>query len=280
MKNPNDYLNGVDVCADDGEIDWDGLRESGALFCMVRASTGETDSYFRAYNFDPSFEKNLTDAYMYGFRVGAYHYLTAETAAEAISQAKGFIKALHKVGSKLNFYCAVVCPERYACHPDDMAMCLDVFCDKVAEEGYFPLIYASVDFLDFQNLSHPYWVPYTGNPETLSDKILNNMVLLEHRCGSATCDSGKLMYSALLDPKVLFQPIFNRYKIPYPAHYPTQGRVRTINDWAIRNGILPVEDKVSEMDEPIRTQTCIDLIKRFMDYYMAAYGDDEEGGGV
>ena len=62
----NDYVEGVDVSAHQGRIDWDALSRSQVRFAYIKATEG-------ANYVDPRFVANWRDAGHAGIRQGAYH---------------------------------------------------------------------------------------------------------------------------------------------------------------------------------------------------------------
>lgn len=273
MRNPETYLGGIDICAEDGEIRWNEIRNSKTLFCMVKATEGVPDEIsLLGYVEDPAFCKNAREAHLCGFRVGAYHYLTAKNIGEAREQAKGFLKVLGKAGHQINFYCGVVCPDELPCDAEDMALCLDVFCSIISEAGYNPIVHAPLSFLEEQDISYGYWLPFDGNLEDLSAAIRDRVVLWQYRGMTAACDSGKVFRSALLDSTVLFEQIFNKTVIRYSDKKRREGKLREINSWAIRNGILPIDGEIPCLEKQVKREEVVDMAKRFVDYWKAAYG--------
>lgn len=267
MQNLDAYIGGIDVCAEDGEIDWGGIRNEDTLFCLVKATEGNGCSCVE----DENFCKNFLGAYSAGFRVGAYHYLTATNITEAREQALGFLEVISLMGIRLNFYCGVVCPEESDCAPEDLAVFLDVFCSLVTEAGYNPIIHAPIEFLSSQALSYPFWVPCVDT-RILPDVVRENAVLLQYKAFTAPCDTGILYRSAVLDSLVFFRPIFSPGKLRYPKNIRWRNEKLEMNLWAIQNGILPIGDKVSSLDVPILHEEAVDILVRFMEYYRAAYG--------
>lgn len=72
---------GIDVSENNGEIDWEDVKESGVEFVIVRASYGK-------HGRDSMFLKNVEGAHAVGLKVGAYHYGYALTPADAVIEAQ------------------------------------------------------------------------------------------------------------------------------------------------------------------------------------------------
>ena len=79
----NDFIQGIDVSAWQGYIDYNRVRQEGIDIVYIKASQGAD---FK----DPYFEVNYENAKSNGLRVGVYHYLTAESITEAEQQARFF----------------------------------------------------------------------------------------------------------------------------------------------------------------------------------------------
>lgn len=77
-------MNGIDVSVWQGEINYEEVSKTGVEIVYIRSSEG--NSYV-----DPYYLKNYNNAKDNGLKVGFYHYLTATTKNEAISQADFFV---------------------------------------------------------------------------------------------------------------------------------------------------------------------------------------------
>lgn len=85
-SNDNIY-DGIDVSAWQGEINFEEVKNSGIDIVYIKSSEG--------FSFvDPYFEQNYSNAKNAGLKVGFYHYVTARTVEEAISQAKFFVSTV------------------------------------------------------------------------------------------------------------------------------------------------------------------------------------------
>lgn len=78
---------GIDVSAWQGNIDFEQVRNSGISIVYIKSSEGF--SYV-----DPYFDQNYTNAKNAGLNIGFYHYVTARTVDEAISQANFFVSTI------------------------------------------------------------------------------------------------------------------------------------------------------------------------------------------
>ena len=78
-----DLRPGADVSVWQGEIDFSSLRSGGTEIVYIRAGYGSD-------GVDTQFRRNAVLARAAGLSVGFYHYVTAETTAEAVEQARFF----------------------------------------------------------------------------------------------------------------------------------------------------------------------------------------------
>lgn len=75
-------LNGLDVSAWQGSIDFEAVKNSGVEVVYIRAAYG--------YNEDSYFEQNYQGAKDAGLLVGFYHYITPSSVSDAENQAQYF----------------------------------------------------------------------------------------------------------------------------------------------------------------------------------------------
>ena len=142
INNPSksDYpVNGIDVSAYQGDIDWQLLSGQDISYAYIKATEGSshTDKYF---------EYNWENAGKYGLRIGAYHFFSFESAGK--TQAEHFCETVTAVDGMLP---PVVDVEFYGrfktaadINVDDIAAQLREFVDILAEEyGMKPVIYVS-----------------------------------------------------------------------------------------------------------------------------------------
>ncbi len=168
---------GVDVSYAQKEINWPKVKAAGVDYAMVRAG-------FRGYesgklNIDEYFQKNMTGAQNAGLETGVYFFSQATTSAEAEEEA-------HFVLDLIKDY-SITCPVAYDWEPvthddartDDLAgeelcECALTFCRTIEENGYKPIIYASLNLLrdqfdkyDMEVISeYPLWLAeYKDYPE-------------------------------------------------------------------------------------------------------------------
>ena len=156
---------GIDVSAENGDIDWEKVAEDQVTFAMLRAAYrpegGENDSLMPLQK-DEYFEENLTGARSSGIRAGAYFVLDAVSRKEAAEEADEVIRILNGAGEenaaytrteKINSYVAVVVPvpleeERtYSLTEAEWTEYAAAACERIRGAGYEPLICGNLNAL-------------------------------------------------------------------------------------------------------------------------------------
>lgn len=153
----------IDVSTIQGKIDWQAVSMRGISCAMIKASQGrsETNAAIRDFS-DSRFIENAKGAYAAGISVGAYHYLTAQTVAEAREEAKVFLAVMSPVRALVTLWAAVDVESKYL--PDDAKMLTRIvaaFCDTVKAGGYQPCVYTNPDFLAHRLMDisrYPLWL--------------------------------------------------------------------------------------------------------------------------
>jgi len=83
---------GIDVSEWQGNIDFAEVKASGIDIVYIKSSEG--DNYI-----DPYFRTNYTQAQENNLNIGFYHFLTAKTTTEAVSQARFFASVVNGLNS-------------------------------------------------------------------------------------------------------------------------------------------------------------------------------------
>lgn len=170
------YRLGVDVSYHNGYIDWKKVKSSGYEFAFLRIGYR---GYGQAGNvcLDKQFFHNIKNAQAAGIDVGVYFFSQAINEEEAEEEAEFVIKNLEGLEIQLP---VVYDPENIL---DDKARTDDVtgaqftkntiiFCKKIAEAGYQPMIYSNMLWeafqFDMEQLSaYPVWyADYEPLPQT------------------------------------------------------------------------------------------------------------------
>ncbi len=154
----------------DKTIDWEAVAADGVDFAMVRAG-------FRGYssgslNTDAFYGKNIEGAMDAGIETGVYFFAQAITVEEAIEEADYVIELLRDydidgpVAYDWEMHDASY--RVYGTTPEMATACAIAFCERVAEAGYEPMIYAGqyVSYIKYdQGAMAPYlyWYPEYKN---------------------------------------------------------------------------------------------------------------------
>lgn len=145
-------MRAIDVSINNLNVDWNRVRNSGIGAAMVKASQGRSEVNPETRNFqDSRFFQNIDGAYAAGLHVGVYHYLTAQTVAEAQEEAKLFLSVIFKRRSCVTLWAAVDVESKYLPTDKQLLMLIVLtFCEAVKAEGYSPCIYTNPDFLTYR----------------------------------------------------------------------------------------------------------------------------------
>jgi lysozyme len=132
------YVQGVDVSAHQGGIDWDALARANVRFAYIKASEG-------AMFVDPRFAANWRDAGRAGVRRGAYHRFTLCRSAAA--QAQNFIRTVPRASEALPP--AVDVENFQDCASRTAVAQIEEFLDTIqARYGVRPILYVTRQFHD------------------------------------------------------------------------------------------------------------------------------------
>lgn len=167
---------GVDVSYHNGMIDWEKVKGQGVDFAIIRLGYrgyGEAGTLY----LDKQFESNIRNAQNAGLDVGVYFFAQAVNEKEAEEEADFVLKHLGDYEIQLP---VVYDPESILdaeARTDDVTkeqftLNAEVFCRKIAEAGYDPMIYCNMLWeayeLDLTQLSeYPVWyADYEALPQT------------------------------------------------------------------------------------------------------------------
>ena len=137
---------GLDVSRHEGEVDWNEVKKSGFDFVILRVG-------YRGYQsgilkVDENFHENVKNAIEAGFDVGVYVYSQAINEEEALEEAELVLNEIKDYEITLPI---VYDPESVGwdtARTDDVQPSVFnnntiVFCEKIREAGYEPMIYAN-----------------------------------------------------------------------------------------------------------------------------------------
>ena len=133
-------MNGIDVSAWQGDIDWKKVAASGIGWCMVKCSQGRAEA--------EKFGDNLNKAYANGLRCGVYHFLTAKDEAECDLEIDFLLSLLVRYRPLIRLYvCLDVESEQL---PEDRALLtamIDRAYRRIEAEGYRCIVYTNLHWL-------------------------------------------------------------------------------------------------------------------------------------
>lgn len=159
-------LNGIDVSAWQGTIDWKKVKDSGVEAVILKAG-GSDDGFYT----DSKFEANYKGAKEVGLKVGAYYFVGSQfvTRADGEADALRFLNIIKGKQFDMPVYVDVE-----ATRPEDKegaTNATSAFCLYMEQKGYFVGIYASEvsgfrDRLNDSKLgSFTHWVACYGDEE-------------------------------------------------------------------------------------------------------------------
>lgn len=166
-------MQGIDVSADQGRIDWEKVRSDGVDFAVVKATQGRGEGALTRLlpRFTVStFKANVLGAAAAGLDVSVYHYFTGDTTERAIAEADYFLDVIEPYHDKISGYAAVDVeskPYLSGLTPARLATAVEAFVQRVCQRGFQPLIYTNPDFLvyrlpaSFRN-DHDIWLAHWG----------------------------------------------------------------------------------------------------------------------
>ena len=148
-------ISGIDVSTYNGYIDWKKVKNDGIGFAMVKATQGKSLYMSKPmYLFtDSRYAENVDNAHTAGISVGVYHFLTASTIDEAIEEADYFISVISKRREKTELWAAVDVEDDLhfkGLSKDELSDIVKVFCDRVKEKGFRPMIYTNRNYLRYK----------------------------------------------------------------------------------------------------------------------------------
>jgi Lyzozyme M1 (1,4-beta-N-acetylmuramidase) len=151
---------------------WQKIKGAGVTHVIVRCGYSTLRS--GEHNMDSTFSNNLNRAYKAGLKVGVYYYSTAVSPAEAKSEAKYVVSVIKNYRDKITLPVAFDYETGGRLTSKVMKSVgtesCKAFCDKIAAEGYTPMVYANYNtltkFIDHKTLQSKYkiWLAnYTTN---------------------------------------------------------------------------------------------------------------------
>lgn len=166
---------GIVVSQYQGEIDWEQVKESGIDFAMIRLG-------YRGFGgngtieLDEQFERNLEGAQVAGVETGVYFFSQAVSEEEAKEEAEFVLEQVAdwQLTGTIAFHTRQVEKEESRTEKltgEEYTRNCRVFCDRIKEAGYLPVIYTDLEWMAFtlqldQLAEYDYWcVDYNENPQ-------------------------------------------------------------------------------------------------------------------
>lgn len=143
-------LKGIDVSQYQGDINWKSVAADGVDFTFIR--TG-----YRGYkngNFaeDTTVLDNIQGAYKAGVGVGLYFFSQAINEKEAVEEAEWVIDLVKDYSDMITypivFDLEKMSPDSARMNkltPEERTKCAIAFLDRIAEEGYTPMLYGNLE---------------------------------------------------------------------------------------------------------------------------------------
>ena len=173
---------GIDVSAyqnrasENQTIDWQKVRADGVEFAMVRIGLRGTST--GSINADAFYAQNIDGAMAAGIETGVYFFAQAITVEEAIEEADFVISLLkdHQINGPVAYDWEMHDSSYrvYGTTPEMATACAIAFCQRIAEAGYTPMIYAGqyVSYIKYdQGAIAPYLCWYPEYKSTSSEKL-------------------------------------------------------------------------------------------------------------
>ena len=173
---------GIDVSAyqnrasENKTIDWEAVRNDGVDFAMVRIGLRGTST--GAINADAFYAQNIDGAMAAGIETGVYFFAQAITVEEAIEEAEFVIRLLqdHEINGPVAYDWEMHDSSYrvYGTTPEMATACAIAFCQRIAEAGYTPMIYAGqyVSYIKYdQGAIAPYLSWYPEYKSASSEKL-------------------------------------------------------------------------------------------------------------
>lgn len=146
---------GIDVSEFQGEeIDWQQVKSAGVEFVILRLG-------YRAYGengelvLDAMYEKNVRDALDAGLEVGVYFFSQAITSGEAEEEAQFVLDHVrpYEITGPVVFDTEEIKWDTARAEgntPEEYTQFCRIFCDRIKEAGYDPMIYCNLKWMAFK----------------------------------------------------------------------------------------------------------------------------------
>ena len=160
---------GCDLSYHNKYVDFDELAKSGCEFVMLRCG-------YRGYSAgglakDEKFEQYASEAERVGLNLGVYFFTQALTVEEAEEEAEYTLKLIegHKISYPVAFDTEYIDDESARSNTTEISdelrtEIITAFCEKIKEAGYYPMVYASENWIRrYMNVGslrqYDFWAP-------------------------------------------------------------------------------------------------------------------------
>ncbi|MCR5302160.1 MAG: glycoside hydrolase family 25 protein [Lachnospiraceae bacterium] len=143
---------GCDLSYHNTRVDFDELKAAGCEFVMLRCG-------YRGYSEgglvkDEKFDEFATEAQRAGINIGVYFFTQAVTPEEAVDEAEFTLDLIkdYDISYPVAFDTEYIDDEKARTNTEEITdelrteICT-AFCERIREEGYYPMIYASENWL-------------------------------------------------------------------------------------------------------------------------------------
>ena len=145
----DNYLNGIDVSAHQGKINWAEVKNSGINYAIIRCGYGQNIPS----QDDVYFARNISECERLGIPYGVYLYSYALTEKDAYSEVDHVLRLIKGHNPKYGIWIDMEDADGYKSRngmPSNATLVniCDIFCKKMQENGYSAGVYASLNWLD------------------------------------------------------------------------------------------------------------------------------------
>jgi len=157
---------GVDLSSNQGEVNFKSLKDAGYQFVILRTilKSGKVDTYYNRY---------LSEAKKYGFKIGVYIFSYDTTEMQAITSAQKVVNLLN--GAKYPIFLDLEWATQRALGNTMVQKIAQAFIQTCNQYGYKSYIYCNLDW--YKNVItspiKPYavWIARYGNKPNVGEKI-------------------------------------------------------------------------------------------------------------
>ena len=151
-------IKGIDVSSWQGVVDYRKVKASGIDFVIIRAGFGRETSQK-----DNCFEQNYSAAKAAGLDVGAYWYSYADSAEDAVREAKACMEVIKGKKFEYPIYFDLEEQSQFAKGKNFCDSVIKAFCGELEKNGYLAGLYCSTYYLNnfvSNNVAgkYPLWV--------------------------------------------------------------------------------------------------------------------------